>query len=177
MSGSNEPSFHKAIDDVNSLLQAAVAHLNLTIKRLPGGLPKAGPSLQIILSLLELSLDKTRKQVAVEELGDQRYKALLSDLRACQIKLEKLIASFKKTESAQTSWRRWSFSKSDSFRIRNVDAKNLAIEILKCHISMCNSGVIPPTAEETSHMISTVQMALDQDIQTLIEKLRVGDLS
>ena len=171
----SRPDALSVIDDVNSRLKILTEHLSIIIKSPVGGLSEADRSIQIVLSLLRISLSRTRKRIDAGQLEIPVYEGLLPAVKTCQAKLDELTTVLKGIESEKGSWRRWSFSRPDSNGSRNEKAQNVAAGILEIHITMCRSGATPPTAEEISHITSPQVVAtLSQSLQAMMQQLRVG---
>jgi N-terminal domain on NACHT_NTPase and P-loop NTPases len=137
--------------------------------------PRALRSLQVILPLIELTLEKTKDSGGAGKLEAQTCEKLMPAVQDCEKRLEELKAKLQHMIPADDAsrlkilWKQtWSLS-------REKEVNDLANEIMRSHLLIHQAGAVVPTSNEVTAVTTRVDVRLDELVEDMIKQLLVRD--
>jgi hypothetical protein len=137
--------------------------------------PQALRNLQVVLPLVELTLEKTHRSADTSKLDARTCEALIPVVKACESRLEELRAKLqdlipgKDASGLKMIWKR------TSAMVREKEINDLANEIMRSHLLIHQAGAVVPSSDEVTAVTSKVSGKLDGDVEDMIKQLLVRD--
>lgn len=138
--------------------------------------PRALRSLQVVLPLIELTLEKTKHSADAGNLEAQACEILMPVIEECKKKLEELRAKIQHLIPAQDASRLKVLWKQTSSLMQEREVDVLATEIMRFHLLIHQAGAVVPTSNEVTAITARVDVRLDERLEDMIKELLVrGD--
>lgn len=138
-------------------------------KKVPTGIY----SLQVVLSLLESSLEKTQHSAIEGKLDGNTCTRLLPEIQSCQSKIEELHANLVQLMRSIKFWSFRNFFGSKTAGTEKKQLKSLAEDIMRYHLQMAQAGAKCPSGTEILSITASTGIRLDYYLEYMISQLMV----
>jgi N-terminal domain on NACHT_NTPase and P-loop NTPases len=137
--------------------------------------PRALRSLQVVLPLIELTLEKTQNSGDAGKLEARTCEKLIPVVEDCKMKLEELKAKLQHMIPADDASKPKTLWKQFWGQIREKEINALANDIMRSHLLIHQAGAVVPTSNEVTAVTTKVDFRLDERIEDMIKQLLVRD--
>ena len=145
----------------------------IAIRKNTRDVPQAYQSLQVILPLVELTLNKTQQRIDAGEIDKKTAESLKPAIQGCQTKVNELANVFRRMRPQENTGRLKLLFKSAT-NLTHADKVNaLAEEIMRYHLLIYQAGAPPLSSQEIEKAVDRVGVKLDSQVANLVSQLKV----
>ena len=136
--------------------------------------PEAYRRLQVILPIVELTLDKVSKRAAADQLDPLTLHRLLVAAEACKHKIEELSDALRKVRPGSTREKVRRMFKPAVGRARRQKILDVAEEIVECDVKVAEAGEIAPSEEEAASIFYDKEVRMDVHFDDVVRRMVGG---
>ena len=133
--------------------------------------PEAYRHLQVILPLVELTLDKVQKRAANDQLDPIACHSLITSAEACKHKVEELGQVLRKARPRSTRERVKMRFRPTVRRELEQRVRQIADEIVECDVRIATAGEIAPDEEDVTALVFDKEVKMDIHFDDIVRRM------
>ena len=158
-------------------IQAAVRRnieaiaLDLTHRSRRRAPPEAYRHLQVILPLVELTLEKVAKRAAADQLDPLTCHKVITAIEACRHKVDELSDTLRRARPGGTRDRLRRVFRPKLKVTWETKIRGIADEVVECDVQVAQAGDIGPDEEEVTSIVFDKEVKMDAHFDDIVRRM------